>query len=85
MGETYDMPEKEEGCWWGNLKERDNLIGLNIDRRIILTWILKKSYADVGLLSSVQVVASCGNCDLHSISVNAFQGLWSMVLLNACV
>jgi len=28
--------------WWGNLRERDHLEDLNVDRWIILKWIFKK-------------------------------------------
>ena len=30
------------GFWWGDLKERDHLEDLEVDRRIVLKWILKK-------------------------------------------
>jgi len=30
------------GLWWGNLRERDHLEDIGIDRRIILDWILEK-------------------------------------------
>jgi len=30
------------GFWWGNLRERDYLEDIGIDRRIILEWILEK-------------------------------------------
>jgi hypothetical protein len=29
-------------CWWGNLRERDNLGDVGIDGRIILRWIFRK-------------------------------------------
>jgi hypothetical protein len=31
------------GFWCGNLRERDHLVNLGIDGRIILTWIFRKS------------------------------------------
>jgi len=31
------------GFWWGNLRERDHLVGLGIDGRIILKPFFKKS------------------------------------------
>ena len=34
-GEVY------RGFWWGNLKERDCLEDLGVDRKIILKWIFK--------------------------------------------
>jgi len=33
--------EVHTGFWWGNLKERDHLEDLGIDRRIILQWIFQ--------------------------------------------
>jgi hypothetical protein len=30
------------GFWWANLRERDHLEDIGIDRRIILEWILEK-------------------------------------------
>jgi len=33
------------GFWWENLKERNNLEDLRIDRCIILQWILNKQDA----------------------------------------
>ena len=30
------------GFWWGDLKERDHLEDLGVDRRIVLKWIFKK-------------------------------------------
>ena len=30
------------GFWWGNLRDRDHLEDIGIDRRIILEWILEK-------------------------------------------
>jgi hypothetical protein len=30
------------GFWWGDLRERDHLEYVGIDRRIILKWIFKK-------------------------------------------
>jgi len=32
--------EMHIGCWWGHLKERDQLEHLDVDGRIILVWIL---------------------------------------------
>jgi len=28
--------------WWGNLRERDHLVNLGVDGRIILKWIFRK-------------------------------------------
>jgi hypothetical protein len=33
---------KHIGCWWGNLRERDDLEDLFVDNRVILKWIFKK-------------------------------------------
>jgi len=30
--------EVHTGFWWGNLRERDHLEDLGVDRRIILRW-----------------------------------------------
>jgi hypothetical protein len=30
------------GCWWGNLREREDLKDLGVDGRIISKWIFKK-------------------------------------------
>jgi len=39
--------EAYTGFWWGNRRERDNLGGPGVDRRIILRWIFRK--CDVGV------------------------------------
>ena len=35
-GEVYT------GFWWGNLRERDHLEDLGVDKKIILRWIFRK-------------------------------------------
>jgi hypothetical protein len=35
------------GLWWGNLKERGCFEDLSIGGRIILEWILKKSFGKI--------------------------------------
>jgi hypothetical protein len=35
------------GFWWGNMRERDNLVDTGIDGRIILRWIFRKWYLEV--------------------------------------
>jgi len=42
MWHVWDKGEEQTGCWWGNLRGRDNLENLSTDERIILKWILKK-------------------------------------------
>jgi hypothetical protein len=47
--------EREEmhvGFWWGNLKERDNLVDPDVDWRIILRWIFRKWDVEVWTVSS---------------------------------
>jgi hypothetical protein len=34
--------EAHTGFWWGGLRERDHLEGLDVDERIILKGIFKK-------------------------------------------
>jgi len=52
---TCDVHERI-GVWWGDLKERDKLVDLNVDGKIIFDWILKQYYMRVGL----QEVLACG-------------------------
>jgi hypothetical protein len=39
--------EVSDGFWWDNLRERDYLVGVGIDGRIILTWNLNREWEDV--------------------------------------
>jgi hypothetical protein len=32
--------EIHTGCWWGHLKEREQLEDLGVNERVILKWIL---------------------------------------------
>jgi len=42
-GSTYwGRGEAYTGFWWGNLRERDHLVGLGIDGRIILKLFFNK-------------------------------------------
>jgi len=36
-----------DGFWWGGLRERDHLVSVGIDGRIILRWILNREMEDV--------------------------------------
>jgi hypothetical protein len=38
----WETGEEYTGFWWRDLRERDHLEDLGIDRRIIIKWILKK-------------------------------------------
>ena len=33
--------------WWGDLRERGNLLDVGVNERIILKWIFKKWYSEV--------------------------------------
>jgi hypothetical protein len=35
--------------WWENLRQTDHLKNLGVDGCIILKWIFKKNYEDLGL------------------------------------
>ena len=48
MWHVWERGEVRTGFWWGNLKERDNLIDQDVDRVIRLMWILQKSVARGG-------------------------------------
>jgi len=39
---TYGGEVVNTGFWWQNLKERNHLEDLGVDKRIILKWIFKK-------------------------------------------
>jgi hypothetical protein len=39
---VWEAGEVHTGFWWGDLRERDYLEGLSVDRNIMLTWIIKK-------------------------------------------
>jgi len=32
--------------WWGNMREKDRLVDLELDGKVILKWILKKWYGE---------------------------------------
>jgi len=42
------------GCWWGNVRERDDLEEPGIDGRIILGWIFKKCDGGMVLIDLAQ-------------------------------
>ena len=49
-GHVARMGEKREaytGVWWGNLRERDCMVGPRVDGRIILRWIFRKWHVGV--------------------------------------
>jgi hypothetical protein len=41
-GTLWEAGEVHARFWWGNLRERDHLEGLDVDGRIILKWIFRK-------------------------------------------
>ena len=49
MGHVACMGRAEvrDGFWWENLRERDHVVGVGIDGRIILTWILNTEWEGV--------------------------------------
>jgi hypothetical protein len=47
MWHVWGKGEVCAGFWWGNLKERDHLEDLDVDGRMILKLILKKSVSNV--------------------------------------
>jgi hypothetical protein len=46
--------EVHTGFWWGGLREGDHLGDAGIDVRIILKWILKKSYGGMDWIELAQ-------------------------------
>ena len=40
----------ETGFWWGGLRERDHLEGLDVDESIILKGIFKKGNGEAGVV-----------------------------------
>jgi hypothetical protein len=47
------------GFWWGNLRERDHLEDLGLDRRIILKRIFKKNNGKAWARSAVPDFFMC--------------------------
>jgi len=39
MWHVWGRREVDTGFWWGDMRARNNLEGLGVDRRIILNWI----------------------------------------------
>jgi len=62
---------------FGGETERDKLVGLNVDGKIIFNWILKQDYVGVGLLDCssryVQELGCCGYGSWTWGSLNAYQ------------
>jgi hypothetical protein len=60
MWQVWRRSEVHAKVWWGNLKERDHLQNLTLDRRKILRLILKKGdeRAQTGF-----IWLSIGTCD----------------------
>ena len=48
-----------KGFWWGNLRERDHLEDIEVDRRIILKWVFKKWVAGVDWIDVAQDRDKC--------------------------
>jgi len=42
MWHVWGTKEIHTGCLWGHLKEREQLEDLEVNKRVILKWILKK-------------------------------------------
>jgi hypothetical protein len=49
MWYVWGTGEVRTGSWWGDLRERDHLEDLGVDRRTILKWIFKKWDGEHGL------------------------------------
>jgi hypothetical protein len=49
MWHVWGTKEIQTGCWWGHLKEREQLEDLEVNERVILKWILKKEDGRTGL------------------------------------
>jgi hypothetical protein len=41
MWRVWGREKVRTGIWWGNLRERDDLGDLGVDRRIIIRWIFR--------------------------------------------
>jgi hypothetical protein len=45
MGEAFSTDRDREvrrEFWWGNINEKDRLVDLKVEGKIIVKWILKK-------------------------------------------
>jgi len=42
MWNVWGRGEAYTRCWWGKVRERDNLKDPDVDGRIILRWIFRK-------------------------------------------
>jgi len=57
MWHVWVKGEAYTGFWWGNLRERDHLEDLGVDRRITLRWIFRKW--DVGAWTGSSLLRIC--------------------------
>jgi len=53
MWHVWKTGKLHKGIWWGDLKGRDHLEDLGVDKRLITKWIFKKwdGEARTGLIS----------------------------------
>ena len=49
MWHEWERGEVHSGFWWGDLRERDSLDDIGVDRVMILKWIFKKWGKGLGL------------------------------------
>ena len=49
-----EMGVVQTGFWWGDLRERDHLQDLDVDGRVVLKWIFKKSNGVMGWIYLAQ-------------------------------
>ena len=59
------------GFWWGSEREIDNLEGLGLAVKIILKWILQKSFGR----ASIELILLRTGCKWRAV-VNLVMNLW---------